>query len=539
MSAAAGGAAGSPATSSLHRRRLTLAAMCVSQGMIMIDITIVNTALPAIQRGLHMSTGSLEWVISAYALSLAALIPLGGALGDRYGRKRVFLVGMVIFTLGSIACAVATSDGALIGARAVQGVGGAAMSALTLSILTDTYPPEDRARAIGLWAAIGGMGFGLGPVAGGLLLTAFDWSSVFWVNVPVAAVGLVLTAVAVRSTRSAQPRPLDPVGVLTSALGLLGITLGLIESSNHPWGSWPVAGPLVLGVALLAGFAVWESRAPSPMVPPVLLRARSFATSTGVYLLAYLALQGVMFYVTLLYQDVNGWSPLRTGLSWLTMNLPFLGVAQFAGRLHARYSSARVVATGCLVAAVGIGILATLTATTPFVWAGVGYVLLGAGYGALVPGVASTAMHDVPSEVSGAASGVLNAARQAGTSVGLAVLGAIGVGAATSAWSATVSQAPAAVRPVAADQAQHVAAAQVHTVVGVLGEGYRGAAVDAFVHGYHVAIAVAAGCMVLAGVAAALGLRATSSQPGAAPPSERLAGDRAAAPVQVPTSPAP
>ena len=244
----------------MARRRLTLAAMAVSQGMIMIDVTIVNTALPAIQRGLAMSTSSLEWVISAYALSLAALIPLGGALGDRYGRKRMFLIGMAVFTLGSVACALSPSDAALIASRALQGAGGAVMSALTLSILTTTYPPATRAGAIGIWAAFAGLGFGLGPVVGGLLLSTFSWSSVFWVNVPVGMVGFAVAALVVAESKSDPPRPLDVVGVALSALGLLAVTFGLIESSSHPWGSWRVVVPLVGGVVLLVAFALWELR---------------------------------------------------------------------------------------------------------------------------------------------------------------------------------------------------------------------------------------------------------------------------------------
>jgi MFS transporter, DHA2 family, methylenomycin A resistance protein len=493
--------------SGLARRRLTLLAMSISQGMIMVDVTIVNTALPSIQRALHMSAGGLEWVISAYALALAALIPLGGALGDRYGRKRVFLAGLALFTLGSVACALSASDAALIAARAVQGAGGAVMSALTLSILTDTYPAGARAGAIGVWAAIGGLGFGLGPVAGGLLLSVFGWSSVFWVNLPLAAVGVAVTALAVAGSRGLGPRPLDPFGVLTSALGLLGVTLGLIESSTHPWTSWPVAGPFAIGTVVLVGFAAWERRAPSPMVPPGLLRARSFATACGVYLLAYLAWAGVMFYLTLLYQDVDGWSALRTGLSWLAMNLPFLVMAQLAGRLHGRFSSARVVSAGCLVGAAGIATLSAVTATSPFLLTGLGYVLAGAGYGILAPGVANVAMRDVPAAVSGAASGVLSAARQVGTSVGLAVLGAVGAAAATAGWSAGLGRFPAALRPAAVQQAHHVAGGQVGAVTAALGGAYRDAAVASFLHGYRLAVAAAAACVLVAGVLAALGLR--------------------------------
>jgi DHA2 family methylenomycin A resistance protein-like MFS transporter len=488
------------------RRRLTLLAMCISQAMILLDITIVNIALPSIQRELSMSPGRLEWVVSAYALSLAAFIPFGGTLGDRYGRKRLFIIGMLVFTVGSIGCALSTADTALIGARVIQGVGGAVMSALTLSILTETYPPETRAGAIGTWAAIAGLGFGAGPVVGGILLGFFGWSSIFWVNVPLALAGLLLTVIAVHESRDPVPRRLDVPGVLASALGLLALTFGLIESSTYHWGSPIVAAPLGIGVASLVLFGLWENRTPSPMLPPSLLRARSFTIGCSVYLLVYLALTGVMFYVTLLYQNVDGWSALRTGLSWLSMNIPFLVMAQLSGRLHRRLSSTTVVTAGCFVGAIGILGLSAVTPSTPFALAGVAYALLGAGYGTLVPGITNVAMRDVPRGVSGAASGILNSARQVGTSVGLAVLGAIGVNAAVSDWATKTAGFPESARAGAAGQAQHVAGAQIGTVTNALGSAYRAPAVQSFVHGYRLAMMVAAGAVFVAAASTVIGL---------------------------------
>ncbi len=490
------------APETVRRQRLTLAAMCIAQGMTLLDVTIVNTALPSIQRELHMTPGRLEWVISAYALSLAAFIPFGGALGDRFGRKRLFLGGLVVFVLGSVACALSPTALDLIGARALQGVGGAVMSALTLSILTETYPPARRAGAFGIWAAIAGLGFGLGPVVGGLLLSRFDWSSIFWVNVPFAVAAYVVAVLGVAESRDSSARHLDVVGVAGLALGLLGITFGLIESSTYPWTSRLVAGPLVIGVACVVGFALWERRTSSPMLPPQLLRARSFVTGCGVYLLVYLSLTGVMFYVTLLFQNVEGWSPLRTGLSWLSMNIPFLVTAQFAGRLNRRLPPAAVVGGGCLVGACGVATLGSLDDSTPFAIAFVGYALLGSGYGALVPSTINVAMRDVPPGTSGGASGIVNAARQVGTSVGLAVLGAIGVKAATSAWTERTSSVAGA-----AQHAQAVAGAQIALVTRSLGPAVRGDAVGAFLNGYHWALLTAASCTLLAGGVAVAGLR--------------------------------
>ncbi len=369
-----------------RRRRLTLLATCVATFMISLDVTIVNVALPSMQRELHMTPGALEWVISAYSLSLAALVPVGGALGDHWGRKRVFLSGMVVFGLGSVGCALSSSAVALVAFRAVQGVGGAAMLALALSIITETFPPAGRAGAIGAWAAIGGTGFGAGPVVGGILLTWFGWASVFWVNVPFALAGVLGTMVAVRESRNPRSRRLDVPGVVTSAVGLVAVTLGLIESASHPWGSWPVASSLLTGAAFLAGFALWERRARHAMVPPTLLRARSFTSASAIYLIGYAGLSAVLFYVTLLYQGANGWSVLRTGLSWLLMNAPFLLMAQFAGRLDRRFPAAAVAATGCLVAALGIFALSLAGTATPFALTALGYLLFGAGFGTLIPG---------------------------------------------------------------------------------------------------------------------------------------------------------
>jgi MFS transporter, DHA2 family, methylenomycin A resistance protein len=500
-----------------QRRRLTLLAMCVSLFITQVDITIVNVALPAIQHSLRTTPGDLEWVISAYALALAALIPVGGVLGDRYGRKRVLLIGLTIFSLGSLACALSQSAGALIGFRALQGVGGAAMLALTLSIVTETFPAGSRAGAIGTWAAIGGTGFGLGPVAGGVLLSFFGWASVFWVNIPFAIVGAALTLVAVPESRNPAARRLDGPGVAASALGLVGMTLGFIEASSHSWRSWPVLGPLAIGAVFLTCFALWERHPRQPMIPPTLLGARSFVGASGLLLIGYGAFSSVLYYVTLLYQDVNGWSALRTGLSWLFMNVPFLLMAQLTGRIDRRQPPSRVVAAGCVVAAIGIFALSRVSTTTPFVLTAVGYLVAGAGFGAIVPGVMHVAMRDVPAGVSGAASGVVNASRQIGTSVGLAVLGSLGATAAISRWYATIRRLPNPVRAAAARQAQNVGGARVSTVIKALGPAYRQPAAQAFVHGYHLAVGMGAACLLVAAAVAILGFRRSR---GLAPPLE-------------------
>lgn len=490
-----------------RRQRLTLIAMCISQGMILLDITIVNIALPSIQDELHMDAGSLEWVVSAYALTLATLIPLGGTLGDRYGRKRIFLLGLVVFTLASAACALSTDAGALIAFRVLQGVGGAVMSALTLSILSEAYPVETRAGAIGIWAAVAGLGFGLGPVLGGILIGFSDWSSVFWVNVPIGVVAVVMAVVGVEESKDPSARHLDGTGIVLSAVGLFGVTLGFIEAADRAFSSPAVYGPIAAGGVVLVAFVWWEHRCASPMAPPALLRDRAFRTSCAVYFLAYLALASVMFFVTLLFQDVKGWSALRTGLSWLLMNVPFMVMAQLSGRVQRRFSSGPVVVAGCLVAGAGVAVLSTVTTSTPFALAVLGYVLLGAGYGTLVPGITNVAMRTVPTGTSGVAAGVLNASRQVGTSVGLGFVGFLGVRAASNAWAADVQRLPPGDQRTATGLTQSVSSGEVAHVTSRLGTQAGQLATDSFLHGYAVAIAVSAVALAVAAAVAFRGLR--------------------------------
>lgn len=490
----------------LQRRRLTLFATCMATFVTSLDLTIVNVALPSMQGELHMSAAELEWVISAYSLSLAAIIPASGALGDRYGRKRVFQTGMIVFLIGVLACAIAWNAASLIAFRALQGVGGAAMLALGLSILTETYPQEQRARAIGAWAAIGGSGFGAGPVAGGILLTLFSWPSVFWINLPFIVLGIGCTAIAVRESRNPQALKLDIVGVILSSLGLVCLTLGFIESSDRSWGTALVAVPLTAGAVLLLTFFWWEYRTPHAMLPPALLRARSFASASGIYMLCYGGMSGALFWVTLYFQNVAGWSVLHTGLSWLFMNIPFLTMAQFGGRLDSRFRASTVTIWGTLVAAVGV-LLLSRAGTTPFAVSALGYALYGGGFGTFVPAVTHVAMRDVPAGASGAASGVLNASRQIGSSVCLAVLGAVGVNATNSAWQAKVSGLGGTSEAAALEQARNVSSGRLPAVVETLGSPFRQTAIDSFLHGYQLAVGVAAACTAVAAGLAWRGFR--------------------------------
>jgi EmrB/QacA subfamily drug resistance transporter len=495
--------------------------MGLAQAMILLDVTIVNVALPSIQRGLRMSPGRLEWVVSAYALALAALIPLGGALGDRYGRKRCFLVGMVVFTAASAACAASTVDLELIAFRGLQGVGGALMSSLTLSILVEATPQSRRPAAIGTWAAMGGVGFMMGPIFGGLLLAEFSWSSVFWVNVPLGVVALALTAAGVAESRDPAARRLDPWGAVLATVALFLVTFGLVESADRSWGSAPVVGTIGAGVLLLATFLWWEHRSASPMVPPIMLRQRRFATGNLVLLLGFLALTGMFFFVTLYFQDLEGWSALRTGVSWLALGVPFLFVAQSSGRLTARYSPGLVVAAGCLFAASGIAGLSQLSAATPLAAVIVCYCAIAVGFGLLSPGASTAVMTSVQGAASGIASGILNTSRQLGTSVGLAVLGSVGVTVAVHGWNSAVSSGAAQVAPghrsAALALGTQVAGGRADEVAERFGPAAGHQAAQAFEQGLEIALLTGAALLVVAAVAA-LALLRQATPAGATPP---------------------
>jgi MFS transporter, DHA2 family, methylenomycin A resistance protein len=488
-------------------QRLTLAVACMAQVMMVLDVLIVSVALPALQHELHLSPAGLEWVVSAYALALAALIPLGGALGDHFGRKRIFVAGVVVFTLASVGCALSVSGGMLIVFRVIQGIGGAVMSSLTLSLISEAYPPAERTGPIGLWAAVSGLAVAGGSVLGGLLLSVFPWSSIFWVNVPVGLVTVAISLAAVAESREPVPRPFDGVGVTLSASGLLLLTFGFIYSADAGWGS-PVAGVCVAaGLAVSAAFLAWEHRAVYPMVPPALLRTPSFGRTCAVYLLAYLAFSGFIYYVTLFFQNIEGWSALRTGLSWLFFCIPYFSVAQLGKWVARRLPAASAVGWGCLIAAAGMFGMSQLTTATPFAWAAACYILVGIGFALMVPASSTAAMAEVPEGSSGIGSGLFNACRQIGTAMGLAILGSVGASVILADWHRQSGSLPPAERNSAAQASAEVAGGQVRNVAASVGRHALDPAVASFLRGFEIALLLAGAILAAAGVLGFLGLR--------------------------------
>jgi MFS transporter, DHA2 family, methylenomycin A resistance protein len=489
------------------RPRLTLAVACTAQIMMVLDVMIVSVALPSLQRELRLSPASLEWVVSAYALALAALIPTGGALGDHFGRKRIFMSGLLVFTLASVGCAVSVSGGMLIGFRVLQGIGGAVMSSLTLALIAEAYPPRARAGPIGLWAAVSGLAVAGGSVVGGLLLSVFPWSSIFWVNVPIGIAALAICQLAVAESSEPVPRPFDTGGVTLSAVGLLVLTFGFVYASDATWRSPVVAPCVAAGVAVLVMFFAWERRATSPMVPSQLLHTASFSRASAVYLLAYLAFSGFIYYVTLYFQNVAGWSPLRTGLSWLFFCLPYFAVAQLGGRVQRRLPVAWAAGSGCFIAAAGVLGMSQLTTATPFAWPAACYIFVGVGFGLMVPAVSAAAMAQVPAGASGIGSGLFNACRQIGTATGLAILGSVGSSIILADWRRRAAYLPQGDRQRAATVGSDIAGGQVHVAAALAGGHTLDRAVASFLAGFEVTLILAGVILIGSGVVGLLGLQ--------------------------------
>ena len=490
-----------------NHRWWTLFAMCFSLFMIMLDNTVVNVALPSIQRSLHTSPQNLEWTVNAYVLSFASLILLGGKLGDRFGRKRLFLVGLALFTVSSAACALSTSDAMLITFRVLQGIGGAVLNPLTLSILVAAFPRRQLPTAIGIWAGISGLGLAVGPLAGGYLTEHYSWSYVFWINVPIGVIAAAVTLWAVVESRDPGARRLDIVGTSLVTAGLFSLVWALIKTGTHAWLSTYTLGFLVLAVVLLAGFLWWESRSDQPMVPLGFFRRRAFSSSSLVVTLVGFGLFGVIYFITLYFQNVKDYSPLQAGVRSLPMTMMLMVVAPIGGRLNQRVGPRALMTAGMILAGGGLLGLSTVRPDSSYNLIWPMYVLMGIGMALTMPAVSATGMAAVDQTKAGIASGVINASRQVGGALGIAVLGSIGTTIASGAWQAKVAALPAAQHAHALRLLPLVEGGQSKLVGHFAGPLARAAANDAFVAGVRRAMLVGSGMMFLAGLVAFFGLR--------------------------------
>jgi EmrB/QacA subfamily drug resistance transporter len=409
-----------------HRRYVVLGICSLSLFMVQLDNTIVNVALPSLQHQFRGSIAELQWVVDAYLVVLAALLLLGGSLGDRFGRRRVLRTGLVLFGAGSLACSFATSVAMLVAFRMLQAVGGSMLNPNSLSIVTNTFrDPKERARAIGFWAGVMGVSMAAGPLLGGALIEAFDWRAIFWVNVPVAVVAVVLLAVFVPESRAAKPRRLDPAGQVLAIVALGALTYGVIEGPSSGWTSTLVVACFGVFVTALASFVYVEQHQVEPLVELRFFRSPTFSGASAMGTLSFFVVAGWLFLNTLYLQEVRGYSPLLAGAAALPAFAVMVLASPLTGRLVARRGPRLPIMIAGVLLMCGSGLLVFVEPRSSYLFLAVSYVLIGCGYGMVNPPVTTTAVSGMPLSQAGVASGVLGTVRQVGSTLGVAVLGSI------------------------------------------------------------------------------------------------------------------
>jgi len=413
-----------PSELSRRRRMLVLAVCCTSLFIVGIDATIVNVALPSIQRELHASVSGLQWTVDAYTIVVASFLMLSGSTADRIGRRRTFQAGLGLFTLGSLLCSLAPGLGWLVAFRMLQALGGSMLNPVAMSIVTNTFTdPAERARAIGLWGAVFGFSMAFGPIVGGALVASVGWRGIFWVNIPVGVAAIILAALFVPESRAPRARRVDPVGQLLVITALASLTYAIIEGPSSGWTSAPVLGCFGLAAAALAGLVAYEPRRDEPLVDLRFFRSAPFSGATVLAVCAFAALAGFLFLNTLYLQDVRGLSALHAGLYTLPMAAMTVLLAPLSGRIVAvRGPRLPLVAAGIATAAGGI-MLTRLTGDTSSGYLIVSYVVFGIGAGLVNPPITNTAVSGMPVSQAGVAAGIASTSRQVGSALGVAVAG--------------------------------------------------------------------------------------------------------------------
>ena len=408
------------------RRQLVLAICCMSLFIVGLDVTIVNIALPTIKGDFHAQLSDLQWIIDAYTLVLASFLMLAGSTADRLGRRRIFRVGLLLFTLGSLMCSLAPSLSWLIVARVIQALGGSMLNPVAMSIITNTFTePKERARAIGVWGAVFGLSMALGPVIGGSLVSAIGWRSIFWVNVPVGIAALILTTMFVPESKAPRARRVDPVGQILVILTLAGATSAIIEGPRRGWGSGLIITLFVIAALAVVVLVGYENRRSEPLIDPRFFRSAPFSGATVIAVSAFLCLSGFLFLNALYLQDSRGYSAVHAGLMTLPMAGASLIFSPLSGRLVGSVG-ARVPLIGasiCLIAAALT--MATFTPTTSLLVVALAYVLMGVGFGLVNAPITNTAVSGMPRTQAGVAAAVASTSRQVGSSLGVAIFGSI------------------------------------------------------------------------------------------------------------------
>ncbi|MFE4329739.1 MFS transporter [Streptomyces sp. NPDC056831] len=409
-----------------RRRQLVLAICCMSLLIVSLDNTVLNVALPSMQKELHATVAGMQWTIDAYTLVLASLLMLAGSTADRIGRRKIFKIGLVLFTLGSVLCSLAPNLESLVAFRMVQAVGGSMLNPVAMSIITNTFTdPRERARAIGVWGGVVGISMAAGPVVGGLLVDSVGWRSIFWINLPVGLAALLLTWRYVPESRAPKPRRPDPVGQLL-VIGLLGsLTYAIIEAPSEGWDSPRILLFAALAGCSLIGLLLYERRRAEPLIDLRFFRSAPFSGATVIAVCAFAALSGFLFLNTLYLQNVRGLSALHAGLYMLPMAALTFVCAPLSGRLvGSRGPRLSLLVAGVAMTACGL-LFAAFDAETDDVLLFTGYVLFGLGFGMVNAPITNTAVSGMPRSQAGVAAAVASTSRQIGGTLGVAVIGAV------------------------------------------------------------------------------------------------------------------
>src|SRR5215207_224986 len=408
-----------------HRTGATLAIVSLALFMVVLDNLIVTVALPAIRADLGATLQSLEWTINAYTLAFAVTLIPGAALGDRFGRRRLFLVGLALFTASSAAAALAPTTSALVAARALQGIGGAIVAPLTLTLLADAFPAQRRGVALGIWSGISGTGVALGPLVGGAVIDSISWHWIFWINVPIGLALLPAGALLLRESHGPSSR-VDVPGVGLAGVGLFALVFGLVRGQGEGWTNPLIVGSLTAGVVLLAAFVAWELRAKEPMVPMRLFRNRTFAVTNSVSFFMFFGTFGSIFLLTQVLQNIMGYGPFDAGVRMLFWTGASMVVAPIAGVLSERYGARSFMAAGLALQAGALAWFAVVTTTdVTFAQVVVPFIMAGTGMALVFAPSASALLSVVTPAQAGQASGTNNAIREVGGVFGVAVLATI------------------------------------------------------------------------------------------------------------------
>jgi EmrB/QacA subfamily drug resistance transporter len=478
------------------RRWWILGVLCLSLLVIGLDNTILNVALPTLVRDLHATDSQLQWIVDAYVLVFAGLLLTAGSLSDRFGRRSALGIGLLIFGAGSVASAFATSASVLIGTRALMGIGGALIMPSTLSILTNVFPPRERGRAIGIWAGVAGLGIGLGPVVGGLLLGRFWWGSVFLVNVPVVIFAFVAGRLIVPNSKDPSAPRVDPVGVGLSITGLVTLVYSIIEAPAHGWTSGSELVGFALAVVLLGTFVWWELRSDHPMLNVRFFENPRFTAANLSITLVFFALFGSLFFLTQYLQFILGYTPLQAGLRTAPIALVMIVVAPITGMLVHRLGNKVLVVAGMSIVGIGLFLMSRLTPDSGYGNVLPSLLVLAGGMSLAMTPATESVMGSLPREKAGVGSAMNDTTRQVGGALGVAVLGSVFTSAYTSALGGVLSALPARIaEKVTSSVGAALGVAQ--SIGGTAGRGLASAAVDSFIHAMSRALVIGAFVAIL------------------------------------------